>query len=256
MSEAPELRRAPDVDGVPARTLATRLGVPRFVALAETTSTLDIAHALGEVGAPAGTVIVADRQTAGRGRLGRTWTSLPGAGLWLTILERGLDPAAVAVLSIRLGLAAAPVLERFAPAAVQLKWPNDLFCEGRKLAGILAEARWRDGRVDWVAVAIGVNIAPPPELDLAARLRPGTTRVAVLEQLVPALRAAAALHGPLSEAERAAFGQRDLAAGRAIEAPVRGRAVGVSADGALLVEQGSERVAVHSGSLHFAREGA
>lgn len=252
---SPEARDGAVLDGVTAAALATRLGVPHVVLLAETTSTLDVAHGLGEAGAPSGTLVVADRQTAGRGRHGRRWDSPPGAGLWITLLERDLDPAAVALLSIRLGIAAAPVLERFAPAPVQLKWPNDLYCDGRKLAGILAEARWRDGRVDYVAVGFGVNVAPPA-LELATGLRPGTERLAVLRALVPALRAAAAQVGPLRAAELDAFAARDLAVGRLLDAPVRGRVVGLAPDGALVVEQGSGPVLVHSGSLQFAQETA
>src|SRR5690606_31208987 len=77
-------------DGVPAAALAARLGVPRCVALDVTGSALDVAHALGEAGAPAGTLVLADRQTAGRGRLGRRWESPAGTGIWLTLLERSV----------------------------------------------------------------------------------------------------------------------------------------------------------------------
>ena len=255
MRVAPEAA-APALDGVPAATLAARLGLARVVVLGETTSTMDVAHAMGEAGTPSGTLVVADRQTAGRGRQGRRWESPPGAGLWLTLLERELDASLVSLLSIRLGIAAAPVLDRFARAPVQLKWPNDLYCDGRKLAGILAEARWREGRADYVAIGVGLNVAPPPALTLAAGLRPGARRVEVLEALVPALRAAVARRGPLQPLELRAFAARDLAAGELLAEPVRGRAAGVAPDGALLVEQDGQQIAVHSGSLRFAREGA
>src|SRR4051812_42306663 len=107
----------------------------------EVGSTLDVAHELAANGAEAGTLIVANAQTAGRGRMGRTWRSEPGAGLWITLIERPGDASALEVLSLRVGLALAPALDAFTDATVQLKWPNDLYLRGRKLGGILIEAR-------------------------------------------------------------------------------------------------------------------
>src|SRR5699024_4705414 len=104
----------------------------------------------------AGTLVLADRQTAGRGRGGRTWVSEPGAGIWLTLVERPRDAASVALLSLRLGLRAAPVLDRWSAAPVRLKWPNDLHVGRGKLAGILVESRWREERIEWIAVGMGI----------------------------------------------------------------------------------------------------
>src|SRR3954468_708598 len=122
--------------------LSELLKVPRVEVLETTTSTLDVAHRLAAEGAPAGTLILADEQTAGRGRDGKSWQSLPGAGLWLTLIERPEDSSGRGVLSLRIGLAAAEPLDRFAAEPIRLKWPNDLFVDGEKLAGILVEARW------------------------------------------------------------------------------------------------------------------
>ncbi|HEY0972551.1 MAG TPA: biotin--[acetyl-CoA-carboxylase] ligase [Gemmatimonadales bacterium] len=238
-------------DGVPARELATRLGVPRCVTLGVTSSTLDVAHALGEAGAPGGTLVLADRQTAGRGRLGRRWESPAGAGVWLTLLERSVDVTAIGVLAIRVGLAAAPVLDELAPDPVRLKWPNDLHLRDGKLAGVLCEARWHGSSLGWVAVGMGVNVSSAAH-EGAATLRPGVTRVAVLEALVPALRRAAALRAELTEAELDAYAARDMAVGRRCVAPVAGNVAGVARDGALLVltDDGGTRRA-HGGSLIF-----
>src|SRR6185436_16510341 len=100
-------------------------------------------------GAPAGTVVLADAQRGGRGRGGRRWASPPGVGVWLTLVERPADHAALEVLSLRLGLHAAAAVERFAARGgggpVRLKWPNDLYVGEGKLAGVLVEVRWRDG---------------------------------------------------------------------------------------------------------------
>src|SRR5438477_12947961 len=103
----------------------------------EVGSTLDMAHEWAAGGAEAGTVIYADAQTEGRGRLGRVWTSEPGAGLWMTSIERPDDASGLDVLSLRVGLLLAPELSRLAGREVQIKWPNDLYLDGKKLAGIL-----------------------------------------------------------------------------------------------------------------------
>ena len=142
-------------------SLARRLGLPRVEAYAALASTMDEAHQLAAVGAPAGTMVVAESQTRGRGREGRRWLSRPGAGLWVTMIERPSDAEAVAALSLRVGLALAPALEPWSDGAVALKWPNDLFVGEGKLAGVLVEARWRGDRPDWVAVGVGVNLVAP-----------------------------------------------------------------------------------------------
>lgn len=247
-------------DGVDGATLAERLALPRVCALAQTASTQDVAHALAERGAADGTLVIADVQTAGRGRHGRSWTSRPGAGIWLTIVARALDPAALPVLSIRLGLHAAPALDAFADASVRLKWPNDLHVGGGKLAGILAEARWQASALGWVAVGVGLNVRPPGDVPGAAAgaagLRAGTERLDVLAALVPALRAALAACGPLAPSELAAYARRDLAAGRRCDAPVPGTVRGIAPDGALVVDRADGPLTVRSGSLTLAPERA
>lgn len=240
---------APTYDGVEATELARRCGVPRGALLGETTSTLDVAHALAEAGAPGGTLVLADRQTAGRGRQGRAWASAAGAGVWLTLIERDVDPVALPVLSIRLGLAAAPVLDDFAAAPARLKWPNDVHVAGAKLAGILCEGRWRGGALEWVAVGMGVNVAVPADVPAAAGLREGVGRVAVLERLVPALRRAAARRGLLDDDELAAYQARDLARGHACRAPLPGVVEGLARDGALRVRTAHGVASAYSGSL-------
>jgi BirA family biotin operon repressor/biotin-[acetyl-CoA-carboxylase] ligase len=84
----------------------------------------------------------------------------------------------------------ARVLDRHAGTPVRLKWPNDLYAGGGKLGGILVEARWRDGRPDWAAIGVGINIRPPAAVPEAASLGAGS-RLTVLEDLMPAIRAAA-----------------------------------------------------------------
>jgi BirA family transcriptional regulator, biotin operon repressor / biotin---[acetyl-CoA-carboxylase] ligase len=240
-------------DGVDERALATSLGAPRVVALAEVGSTMDVAHALAAAGTPPGTIVLADAQTAGRGRAGRRWASHPGGGIWLTLVERPTDAAAIDVLSLRLGLATAAAVERFTDGTVRLKWPNDVYVEDRKLAGVLVEARWRDARPEWIAIGVGLNVVAPADVETAVGLRAGTARLAVLEALAPALREAASRRGPLDAAELAAFTRRDLALGRRIVQPVPGIVRGVTPTGALSVEDDAGGVvSVRHGSLVLA----
>jgi BirA family biotin operon repressor/biotin-[acetyl-CoA-carboxylase] ligase len=237
-------------DGRSAGDLGSLLGVPRVELYDAVTSTLDVAHALGAAGAPAGTLILAEQQTAGRGRAGRRWESRPASGIWLTIIERPEDPAMVELLSIRLGLAAARVLDRWTDDVVRLKWPNDLYVGGGKMAGILVETRWRDQRLDWAALGLGINVVAPPGVGRAvAALRPGSARVEVLAALVPALREAAARSGALGEIELADFAARDRARGHHCTAPARGVVQGIDAHGSLLVRTAAGDVPFRSGSL-------
>jgi len=235
--------------------LRERLGLPRIAWFDAVGSTLDVAHEMAEAGAPAGTLVLADTQTAGRGRMGRTWRSEPGAGAWITLIERPSDASGLDVLSLRIGLALAPVLDAFAPSPVRLKWPNDLYLERRKLAGILVEARWRDGAPEWLAIGVGINLRTPSNEPIAVGLGGHVEREALLEQVVPAIRAAAAQRGALTAAEREAFAARDLAVGRRCIEPARGTVLGIDASGGLVVDIGSETAVSRSGSLVFEEEG-
>ena len=200
-------------------------------------------------GAPPGTLVIANEQTAGRGRGGKSWQSDPGAGIWLTLVERPRDTSGLGVLSLRVGLAAAEGLDRFASEPIRLKWPNDLYVDRGKLAGILVEARWREQAVEWVSIGLGVNVKAPDNLGNAAGLEPGTTRLEVLSELVPALRAAAQASGPLRAEEREEFNARDLARGKDCIQPAVGRVAGITPTGELLVALADSVVPFRSGSL-------
>ncbi len=229
--------------------IATLAGVPRALLFGEVTSTMDVAHEAAAEGAPAGTLVLAEHQTSGRGRAGKGWTSPAGNGVWLTLIERPCEEVPVNLLSIRAGLALAPALDRFAAAPVGIKWPNDLQIQGRKLGGILIEARWRDGRPEWVALGVGINVLPPADVEHAAALRSWVTALEVVAAVVPALRRAAALRGPLSSEELEAFAVRDVAAGKRCSEPVAGTVQGINAQGELLVESADGSSAHRSGSL-------
>jgi BirA family biotin operon repressor/biotin-[acetyl-CoA-carboxylase] ligase len=236
-------------DGADQEAIERTLGLPRVEILESTTSTLDVAHRLAAEGAPSGTLVIADEQTAGRGRGGKSWQSSAGEGLWLTLIERPANGSGLGVLSLRVGLAAAEALDRFAPEPIRLKWPNDLYIDQGKLGGILVEARWRDQAVEWVAIGLGVNVKAPKNVETAAGLESGTERLDVLAELVPAVVAAARATGPLSDAEIEEFDARDLARGRRCVEPAIGRVVGITVTGELLVALGDSVAPFRSGSL-------
>ncbi len=158
---------------------------------------------------------------------------------------RPTTPLAIEGLSIRIGLAVAAALDSVLPigASVQLKWPNDLFGQNRKLGGVLCEARWIGERLGWVVAGVGINVANGigPDLALGAvRLVDlgGPANPEGLERLVgDVVDEASALGGMLSDHELKAFARRDWLLGRRILGPVSGIAAGLQADGRLLVRQ-------------------
>lgn len=243
-----EPKRLDNYDQVSASELAARGIVPRVELFDVVGSTMDIAHALAGEGAVAGTLVLADSQVAGRGRNGKRWTS-PPRGIWMTLIERPDDPSALDVLSLRIGLAVARALDAFTTEPVRVKWPNDLYVDDAKVAGILVETRWRGERLDWVAIGLGINMETPPDQSRAAALEPGTSRVDVISALIPELRAAAAMHDVLTSSEMEEYAARDLARGRTCLEPLRGRVIGIASSGELLVELSDSIAHVRSGSL-------
>ncbi|HYN80226.1 MAG TPA: biotin--[acetyl-CoA-carboxylase] ligase [Gemmatimonadaceae bacterium] len=237
------------LDGYSATELAAQLGLPRVEVLEQTRSTLDVAHALAAKGAPSGTLVIADRQTEGRGRGGSTWVSPAGTGLWLTLIERPSDGSGLEVLSLRTGIRAARALDVFADEPIRLKWPNDLYVAGSKLGGILIEARWREQKLEWVAVGIGINVARPTDVPGAAALDPGTRRIDVLTELLPALRSAVPCTGELTRLELLEFDTRDLARGHHCREPAQGIVRGINASGELLVALADSVARFRTGSL-------
>src|SRR5262245_2969689 len=210
-----------------AEALANSLALPRVVVLDEVQSTMDVTAELAEAGAPAGTMVLADAQLTGRGRAGRRWESPKGEGIWLTLLERVNDTEALDVLSLRIGLRVAAALDRFAPASIGLKWPNDVYLPAGKLGGLLVESRWHGQRPEWTAIGIGINVRGTSH-PAGAALGPGVARLEVLGELLPQVRAATSARGRLTRKELTDFASRDVAFGRKCTAPSVGRVAGIA----------------------------
>lgn len=228
--------------------------------------------------APATRVLVAQRQTAGRGRLGRTWHAHPGASLTVSVAWP-LRRADASGLSLAAGVALAQALEPQLQAGaelVALKWPNDLWLRdprvdngGRKLGGILIETTggpaWR-----WCVIGVGLNILPQTEGDFTTgqawlrEIDPNATPASTLARIAPALLHALGRFERLGfEAFLEAFRARDLLRGREVTTTLptlgAGRADGIDASGRLLVQDALGVVhAVHAGdvSVRPARTGA
>jgi BirA family biotin operon repressor/biotin-[acetyl-CoA-carboxylase] ligase len=205
-------------------------------------STLDELHARAAGGSPDGTWLVAAEQRAGRGSRGRSWHS-PRGGLWLSVLRRGAATSAgLELLSLRAGLAVAAVLDGLPPVApVMLKWPNDLIVRGRKVGGLLGEARWLGTTPSWVAIGLGLNVrnAVPPELaDRAIALGEcceETTVEALAAPLASALAAIDLVAPLLTAQELEEFSRRDWLSGKRVVSPRAGTASGIERDGSLIV---------------------
>lgn len=222
------------------------LGRPR-VHLRVCASTNARARELAAAGAPHGTLVTADEQTAGRGRQGRRWTAPAGEALLLSLILREHD----ALLSLRAGLAVAdatadPRRVR-AGAEVAVKWPNDVLIDRRKVAGVLVEGRPQEG---WAVLGIGVNVAVttfPEELRATAAslgLR-REDREPLLRELLGTLEAR--LREPATGIILA-LRDRDALRGRTVRwSGGEGIAGGIDADGALIV--GDQRL--DSGEVHL-----
>jgi BirA family biotin operon repressor/biotin-[acetyl-CoA-carboxylase] ligase len=244
-------------DGVPIASLAERWGVPQVAVFHTLPSALDAVHDLAAQASPAGTVVLAEAQSAGRGRDGRTWRS-PMGGVWLGLLLRP-GAAELGATAIRVGLAVTDAVDGvLGRSDGRVKWPNDVLVRDRKVAGILCEGRWQGDALRWLAAGVGVNVANAIPDDLRHRavalceLRPDARRIDVLDRLVPAIMGLTARGARLDDAELARFVARDWLRGRQLAQPVFGRAAGLAPDGALLVDVAAGTVRVRDGSVRLA----
>jgi BirA family transcriptional regulator, biotin operon repressor / biotin---[acetyl-CoA-carboxylase] ligase len=225
-----------------------------------TDSTNSRARELAEAGAPHGTVVTAGEQTAGRGRQGRTWTAPPGKALLYSAILRPLDERHL-LLPLAVPLAVCEAAETLGDGIeCSIKWPNDVWVEGRKLAGVLIEAKPQDG---WAVIGVGLNLSIeadefPPELrGTATSLSTGPAasrgaagREAAREALDRSLERWV---GEGAERVLGGWRARDALRGREIAwEEGSGVAAGVDDGGSLLVlTAGGGRVALGAGEVHL-----
>ncbi|MBN1889063.1 MAG: biotin--[acetyl-CoA-carboxylase] ligase [Thermoflexales bacterium] len=246
--------------------------VRRVVYLPQVGSTNDVAQALAADGAPEGTLVIADEQTAGRGRLGRQWWAPAGDNLLLSLLLRpALPPLQALRLTMAAGLAAAEAIEQTSGLAARLKWPNDVWLNGKKAGGSLAETRLAGERLEYAIVGLGLNVnadlsqhAELAALATSLRMESGQQqdRRLILRALVESF---AAWYGDISSPRlREAWARRLITLGQQVEAwagqqSIRGLAEAVDEDGALLVRTANgrlHRLSAGDVSLSSARTGA
>lgn len=238
--------------------------------------------ATGEATAPDGAVVTADEQSAGRGRLGRSWSSPPGEDLYVSVVSRpgeavgGVGAVGLAVgVGLREGILAAVRTANDGDRLfdIDLKWPNDLMVEGRKLAGILCEARWQGRRAD-VVIGFGVNVRRDRFEDELVEI--ATSLAAVLDRRGGRLPGRVSLLAAILEHLEASLVRyyasgfagirsryvphctvlgEDVVVPRAGRSPLRGRAVDLAEDGALLIETapGRDPLRVDHGDVWLAR---
>ncbi|MBI4989516.1 MAG: biotin--[acetyl-CoA-carboxylase] ligase [Rhodocyclales bacterium] len=261
------------VDPLNAEMVSAALGFPspfriEVLDTCESTSTLllDRAHKDGR----SDSVVVCERQSAGRGRRGRSWLSAPGDSLTFSLLWRfpaGMPPPTG--LSLAAGVAVARALEGMEAAGVRLKWPNDILADGAKLGGILVETVSSGGRHTAV-IGIGLNVRLPREIADAIDTEAGAL-VSVMPYapsrnllLANLLKAMAAMLDEFEHTGFAGFVEEWLArnahAGQLVSIhaegvpPVEGRCVGVDADGALLLDTATGVRRIVSGEVSLRKK--
>jgi len=232
-------------------------------------STNAVLLARAEAGAPSGTVVIAEEQTAGRGRRGRSWFSSPGDSLTFSLLWRFAPGTAPAGLSLAVGVAVARALQKVGAGDAALKWPNDILKQGRKLGGILVELV--PGAPHAAVIGIGINLQLPPgmpgdvraasaaigAIDAAgAAADSNALYVALLGELLATLESFGSAGFAALRTEwlaRHAFQDVPVSIASDFGAPVVGICRGVDVDGALLLDVDGRIERILSGEVSLRR---
>ena len=219
-------------------------------------STMNEAARLAEK-APHGTLVVAEEQSAGRGRFGRSWFSPRGTGLYFTVILRPkIAPSAAAILTLLTGVAVAEVVGELTEQAVDIRWPNDVMMSGKKCAGILVEMTAQPERVVHARIGVGVNVnqtAIPAELaeEATSMRREADRPLSRVEVLTSILGRMERYYGVLEERGKAAIVERfseisSYARGKRVRVTddanvIVGETLGLSSEGMLLVRRDDNR---------------
>jgi BirA family biotin operon repressor/biotin-[acetyl-CoA-carboxylase] ligase len=233
--------------------LKTRLVAQNLYCSPEVSSTMDEARRLAEQGAPDGTLVIADYQTAGRGRLDRRWQAPPVSSLLLSFIFRpAIASHQVQQLTMLCGLALAESVEAETGLPVGLKWPNDLEIGGAKVGGILTEIELSGVRVSYAVVGVGLNVNLDPQqlsgpvltraTSLSAELGRPVARLPLLWAALYAVEARYLALGTGAPGLQVDWAKRLVTLGRTVtistgDAAREGIAEGVDVDGALLVRR-------------------
>jgi len=229
-------------------------------------STNDIAHQLAEKGAPEGTIITAEKQTLGKGRLGRSWHSPEKMGIYVSIILRPkFSPDKAPGLSIMSALSVAETLISNNIKNVQIKWPNDILINGRKVSGVLTELAAEKNKINYVVVGIGINVMQS-ENDFPPNIRATATsvkresgqeisRVELIKRLLMNFEKEYALYKK-NQLTKSLKRIRKLSSLLNLEvalkwngATVTGKAVEIDQSGSLLIESGENRLTISSGEV-------
>ncbi len=229
--------------------LNTRLVGAHIHYFDETESTNKEAKTLAQQGAPAGTTVLAEAQTGGKGRLGRPWFSPHGSGIWCSVIFRpAIQPVMAARFTLMGPVAAVRAIRRVTGVEVGIKWPNDLSLAERKLGGILNEMQAEMDRINYLVVGIGINVRSPQNWPEEIRekavalesLAPGVSRVDLAAALLQELEELYFLTLEDFAAVRDEWTKLNILLGRnvvvnTIQGNFTGVATGVDAEGGLIL---------------------
>jgi len=249
------------------QAMAQKLGLPQALFFEVTASTNDEALRLAEAGAPDETLVAADHQTRGRGRMGRSWITQKGSALAFSLVlrPRPQERERLGLFSPLGAMSVASALEDLG-LQPQVKWPNDVLLNRKKVCGILAEASWTGERLAALVVGIGVNVAPssvPPDEVL---IYPATSveeiaghpvdRMVVLEAILLAFRRwrseLGSDHFIKAWQERLAFLEEEVVVQPPGQSSLRGRLLGVDEEGNLRLQLASgEEIRLAAGDINL-----
>ena len=222
-----------------------------------TGSTNDRARELAAMGAPHGTLVTAYEQSSGRGRQGRSWSAPAGSAVLMSLVLRERE-ASQAVLPLAAAVAVCEASEQLVPVECRIKWPNDVWVSGKKLAGILVEGRPQEG---WAVAGIGLNVSTTSD-QFPQELRATATSLAIESGSAPShddvldvlLGALGRRFGDEPAAVLEAWRARDALVGQPVRwADGEGTAAGIDDAGALLVDTAGGRTALAAGEVHLLR---